>query len=131
MSERRRFSRVLYSTKIHMSQGGHHWHSELIDISLQGALVRRPPDWQHGETLNYHLSFHLAGSDITIHMEAELSHLDEEKLGFYCHHIDIDSATHLKRIIELNIGDETLLHRELEQLLQDHIQHSQNTPPMS
>ena len=37
----------------------------------------------------------------------------------------IDSATHLKRMIELNVGDEELLHRELEQLLSEHLEHSQ------
>ena len=36
-------------------------------------------------------------------MQVELTHEASKKLGFYCHHIDIDSATHLKRMIELNI----------------------------
>ncbi|MGL5287044.1 PilZ domain-containing protein [Aeromonas sp. RU39B] len=123
MSERRRFSRILYSTPAILSQGDHNWSTVLIDISLQGALIRRPADWLHGESLDYHLTFHLTGSDIRIQMECELSHLDDEKLGLYCHHIDIDSATHLRRMIELNVGDEELLHRELEQLLSEHLEH--------
>ncbi len=36
---------------------------------------------------------------------------------FRCEHIDIDSITHLKRLIELNLGDEALLHRELAHLI--------------
>ncbi|ALP40495.1 PilZ domain-containing protein [Aeromonas schubertii] len=123
MSERRRFSRILYSTPARLSQGERHWQTELIDISLQGALIRRPSDWSHGESLDYHLTFHLAGSEIEIKMEVELSHLDDEKLGLYCHHLDIDSATHLRRMIELNVGDEDLLHRELEELLEEHLEH--------
>ena len=69
------------------------------------------------------LTFTLDDSDIQISMEVEATHLDDKRLGVYCHHIDIDSATHLKRMIELNVGDEELLHRELEQLLSEHLEH--------
>lgn len=40
-------------------------------------------------------------------MQVELTHEASKKQGFYCHHIDIDSATHLERMIELNVCDET------------------------
>ena len=43
--------------------------------------------------------------------------LKDHHLGLFCHHIDIDSITHLRRLIELNLGDETLLQRELAELL--------------
>jgi hypothetical protein len=33
--------------------------------------------------------------------------------------MEIDSITHLRRLVELNLGDEALLERELEQLLSD------------
>ncbi|EEX38264.1 hypothetical protein VIB_000209 [Vibrio metschnikovii CIP 69.14] len=32
-------------------------------------------------------------------------------------HIDLESIAHLKRLVELNIGDDELLHRDLEHLV--------------
>ena len=91
-------------------------------------MLLRPEDWVASEDKEYEICFVLGGSDIEIKMQVELTHEASKKLGFYCHHIDIDSATHLKRMIELNIGEEQLLHRELEQLLQEHRDH---VPPES
>ncbi|MGE6106698.1 PilZ domain-containing protein [Aeromonas sobria] len=123
MTERRHFSRILYATPASLSQGSQTWTTQLVDVSLQGALLVRPSDWLSGPERDYRLSFRLAGSDIVLTMEVELSHEEGNRLGFYCHHMDIDSATHLKRMIELNVGDEALLHRELEQLLAEHLDH--------
>lgn len=123
MTERRRFSRVLYAAQANLSQGSHTWTTQLVDVSLQGALLDRPANWHPGQDRDYQLSFSLADSDIVLTMAVELSHEDDQRLGFYCHHIDIGSASHLKRMIELNVGDEALLHRELEQLLAEHLAH--------
>lgn len=125
MSERRRFARILYLTMAELTQGEQKWQTQLVDVSLQGALLIRPDDWESRDNKEYQLSFILSGSDIEIKMQVELTHEASKKLGFYCHHIDIDSATHLKRMIELNVGNEELLHRELEQLLSEHLEHSQ------
>jgi len=46
-----------------------------------------------------------------------IRHIEENHIGLKCHSIDIDSITHLKRLVELNLADETLLHRELETLI--------------
>ncbi|TFF79640.1 PilZ domain-containing protein [Aeromonas taiwanensis] len=123
MAERRHFTRIFYLTAAKLTQGANRWHTQLVDVSLQGALLLRPEEWSPGDDKEYEISFMLGGSDIEIRMQVELTHVASKKLGFYCHHIDIDSATHLKRMIELNIGEEQLLYRELEQLLQEHREH--------
>ena len=41
---------------------------------------------------------------------------DGELIGFVCRHIDVDSISHLRRLVELNLGDEALLERELAAL---------------
>ena len=43
--------------------------------------------------------------------------MDTQSIGFHCQLIDLDSITHLKRLVELNLADEGLLHRELSALL--------------
>ena len=129
MAERRHFTRIFYLTAAKLTQGEHQWRTQLVDVSLQGALLLRPEDWVASDDKEYEICFVLGGSDIEIKMQVELTHEASKKLGFYCHHIDIDSATHLKRMIELNIGEEQLLHRELEQLLQEHREHVPPTTP--
>ena len=47
-------------------------------------------------------------------MSLTFSHEENNTLGFKCQHIDIDSMTHLKRLVELNVGSDDILMRELE-----------------
>ncbi|MBC7183294.1 MAG: PilZ domain-containing protein, partial [Marinobacter sp.] len=60
-----------------------------------------------------HLNDHEAG----IVMAVELRHIEPHRLGFKCQYIDLDSATHLKRLVELNLGDQALLEREFAHLI--------------
>jgi len=129
MIERRRFFRVVYSTPARLQQGEQVWSTTLLDLSLQGALLNRPANWTEQNNGLFTLSFTLADSDIEIRMEVESTHLDDQKLGVYCHHIDIDSASHLRRLIELNAGDTELLLREFAHLLEDHQEHERQHHP--
>lgn len=70
------------------------------------------------------IEFILPGSDIHLYLEAQLVSIRNRILHAKIVHIDIDSMTHLRRLIELNVGDDELLHRELEQLA-DLGQHSE------
>ena len=123
MIERRRFFRVIFSTPAKLSQGDCHWQTKLLDLSLQGALVEEPQEWPTNAAGRFELSFALADSDIEIRMEVEPSYIKESRLGLYCHHIDIDSVSHLKRLIELNVGNADMLKRELAHLLEEHVEH--------
>lgn len=118
MPEHRRFTRIVFSTPatIVAMASDHVWSSELIDLSLKGALVKKPPGWPHQPGEKFALSFKLIGTDIDIHMEVHKAHEHPESIGFACDSIDIDSASHLRRLIELNVGSEDLLHRDLEHL---------------
>lgn len=123
MMERRRFIRVVYSTPAVLQQGDKTWSTTLLDLSLRGALLERPENWHDELGGMFTLTFALPSSDIQIHMEVEPIHQNQQRLGVYCHHIDIDSASHLRRLIELNVGDDQLLMRELEHLMDDHHRH--------
>jgi hypothetical protein len=50
-------------------------------------------------------------------MSVELVHKEKGRLGFKCKHIDIDSITHLRRLVELNLGNADMLERELSALI--------------
>ena len=50
-------------------------------------------------------------------MSSTVTHIDNERIGFKCQQLDIDSISHLKRLISLNLGDDSLLHRVLSALI--------------
>ena len=56
-------------------------------------------------------------SDIVIAMAGELAHVEGTHAGVLCRSIDIESITHLRRLIEVNLGDPTASERELKALI--------------
>lgn len=116
MIEKRKFTRIVFSRPAAISDGVHTWPCKLIDLSLKGALVEKPEQWEYRDDAEYRLSFSLADSDIEVTMDVDMAHQQEDVLGFNCVQIDIDSVSHLKRLVELNVGSDKLLHRELAQL---------------
>ena len=115
--EKRRFRRILFDAPVTMTLDRNTHTSQLIDISLKGALIRRPADWPEITGKSVNLCVLLDNESASIKMEAIIKHGEEDRLGFQCLHIDMDSIAHLRRLVELNLGDEELLGRELEELL--------------
>lgn len=114
--DKRRFSRVLFNAECTLHQNDMEWLTELLDISLKGILVKKPDHLSINPDESCEATIRLAGSDSCIVMSLDFSHADEQSIGFKCKYIDIDSMTHLKRLVELNIGDSEMLKRELEAL---------------
>jgi hypothetical protein len=52
-------------------------------------------------------------------METRVTHIEGRYAGLDCHNIDLDSVTHLRRLVEFNLGSEELLERELSALLSE------------
>lgn len=118
-NQKRHFTRVPFDADIRLvSQSGQSWESQMIDVSLKGALIAIPADWQGQRGDEYTLELLLAGDEIKIDMEVSVAHVEENRVGFYCQHIDIDSVSHLHRLLELNLADEGLLQREMAEMLQ-------------
>lgn len=114
--ERRRFSRILFNAECTLHQGNLEWTTEVLDISMKGLLVHKPDHFALDTKDPCEASIRLSGSENYIIMSLIFSHEDEQTLGFRCQYIDIDSMTHLKRLVELNLGSEDMLKRELEAL---------------
>jgi hypothetical protein len=49
-------------------------------------------------------------------MEVTLAHIKPPNAGFLCKNIDIESIAHLRRLMELNLGDMDLVNREIADL---------------
>ena len=118
--EKRRFTRIPFEaeTRITHPETGASYSVQLLDISLKGALTTLPHAWQAQIGNTYLLELLLAASDteIKLRMEASLVHAENDQIGFQYHNMDLDTATHLHRLIELNLGDEKLMERELAEL---------------
>ncbi len=114
-NERRRFQRITFDAPTEIVQGARHWSVELHDVSLKGLLVKRPPQWNGDPDHPFEVNIHLA-EDACVKMEVVLTRTMNDLLGFVCRHIDLDSISHLRRLVELNLGDESLLERELAAL---------------
>jgi hypothetical protein len=119
--DQRRFHRIPFDASVTLlgSMPGQQWQANLLDISLKGALLEKPRGWNGNIGDMFHLDMHLDGGDpsIKLAMDARVTHIEDNHVGFVCEKMDIDTATHLHRLVELNLGDESLLERELAQLV--------------
>lgn len=112
---RRAFTRIFFDAETVVMQGEHIWPVQLVDISLRGILIGILPDQQIDHSAQVDVSVHLGGG-VEIRMEARVANQRGDRLGLTCEHIDVDSMTHLRRLVELNMGDTSLLERELHAL---------------
>lgn len=117
-NEHRHFTRIPFnaSATVISTRTGHKTMAELIDISFKGVLIRKPDDWQgiNGDHFTIHLQ--LAGDEVQINLAIIAVHHEDDHIGFKTEHMDLDTATNLRRLVELNLGDELLLERELSEL---------------
>ena len=115
-NERRRFHRVLFDAPTRILDGKNEFIAPLVDLSLNGALLIRPENWSPPAGSIVRLIVLLDDSETRIEMEAEVAHLEADTLGLRCRSIDMESIGHLRRLVELNLGDPELLERDLEAL---------------
>ena len=116
MENRRQFTRILFSIKANLTVDEDIFPVSIHDISLNGALVTTPEcDHPLVNKLGT-LSFILGDGESEVSMHIAIVHQHEDETGLQCNAIDIDSITHLRRLVELNLGDEAQLNKELSQL---------------
>ena len=115
MKDKRRFQRIVFEHDATLSVGDQQWSIHLLDLCLKGILCTEPDGFPADTDLPIHFSLVLDDTH-KVQMEMALSHRNDGHLGMECRHIDIDSISELKKIVQLNLGDDQLLYRELEQL---------------
>jgi len=115
-ADRRRFWRAGFRANVQLTGDAAAIPAELIDISLNGALVEVHGLWlaHAGDACRLVLSL---GEDAAISMETVVAHVQGSRVGLGCVDIDVESITHLRRLVELNAGDPALLDRELAALV--------------
>ena len=113
---RRQFSRIQFHTDAKLYFPSGEVSVVVEDISLKGALITLGEDVFIPVGSSSTLKVELGDQDILIRMEATLVHRENLHCGLACREIDLDSITHLRRLVELNLGNEDLLQRELSVL---------------
>jgi len=111
-NDNRHFHRILYTADAILSCEEKTWHCEIIDLSLKGCLLRFELPWEEDPEKLYTLALRLS-EQVQIKMELTATHVVGNKVGFKCEHIDIDSISELRRLVELNLGSSALLERDL------------------
>ena len=115
--DRRRFQRIDFDAPTELRQGDRRWPVKLLDLSLKGLLVERPSPWDADLTQDFDAIIHL-DSNVRVQMQVELRHEEDTRLGFICLYIDVESMSHLHRLVELNVADSTEMMRELRELIE-------------
>ncbi len=115
--ERRHFTRVHFDAPALLKTDHASLRVHVLDLSLKGALVELPANRTLEQGTLCQLQLTLAPSSVHINMSVEVARCDEHQTGLRCLHMDLDSITHLRRLIEWQLGDAALLDRDLSQLV--------------
>lgn len=118
-TERRQFARVTFAAGAELITTQAHLLCQVIDISLKGVLLQLPagPAPQAGMPCLVKLPLGDTTDDLVIAMAGELAHVEGDHAGVLCRSIDIESITHLRRLIEVNLADPAASERELKALI--------------
>lgn len=124
--QRRHFSRVSFQDGCTLQINDTALSCNVLDLSLRGALLNLPASILAGLALARGTPCTLTitlepDGDAQVVMSAQIAHHDTSgdtlHLGISCREIDLDSITHLRRLVELNLGDAELLEREVALLV--------------
>jgi len=118
-TERRLFARIPFKVTSYLSFLDREYAVEGLDLSLKGALIRLGEDDPLELDQDCQLEVKLDEESL-IYMNARVARVDgsaSRLVGVACVDTDLDSITHLRRLLELNLGDPELLHQDLEHLV--------------
>ncbi len=115
--ERRRFVRIGFDAPAWLERGTHRLPVAVVDLSFKGALVKceAADTLMPGEQGVLRVSLGKDGDQIR--MATEVRHIEGTLLGLACTDLDLDSMTHLRRLVTLNLGDPALVERDLKALI--------------
>ena len=119
ISQRRVFTRIPFDAdyRLQDTDANHNWQGRVVDLSLKGSLVERPPALEPKIGQEYILELLLGVDSLKVVMLVKVAHFDDKHIGFHCMHIDLESISHLRKILELNLGQPELVEREITEML--------------
>ncbi len=113
MAERRNFQRIPFTTDAEILCNNKKYKGQLLDISLKGALILGTGHVPLELGNRCDLTIYLMETEIVLNFEADLVHCKGNKLGFKFVSEDTETAMHLLRLLELNIGSSDEIEKEI------------------
>lgn len=109
----RHFRRIPFEAEVTLTVDGNDWKGQLLDVALKGALVgtTTPLPLELGAKCSLCIS--LPGTSISLDFETEMVHSEEQCYGFKFISENLETLTHLRKLIELNTGDVETTRSEL------------------
>ncbi len=117
--KQRRFTRIPFHVPAQLEVGGGAKRPcSLVNVSFRGALVELPqgPAPAAGSTCAVTIDLDPT-SGARIRMDGDVAHQNDLRIGIRADELDLESVQHLRRILEVNVGDEALVLRELGELV--------------
>lgn len=119
-TERRQFARVHFAAGAELITTQARLACQVVDVSLKGVLLQLPEGPAPAAGMPCLVKLPLSTSEVVISMAGELAHVHGGQAGVLCRSIDLESITHLRRLIEVNLGDSAASERELKALIAAH-----------
>ncbi len=109
----RHFRRIPFEANVTLRIGQETWKGLLLDVALKGAMVgtEAPLSFKMGTQCDLCIS--LPGTTISLDFQAKLVHSEEHCYGFKFLSENLETLTHLRKLIELNTGDAEATRSEL------------------
>jgi len=116
---RRHFTRIPFDADycLHDPNADKHWRGKVIDLSLKGALIECPDNLAPVMGEEFVLELILGSDGLKVVMLVSIVHAENNHIGLHCHHIDLESMSHLRKILEFNLGKPELVEREISEML--------------
>ncbi|MCB1801005.1 MAG: PilZ domain-containing protein [Gammaproteobacteria bacterium] len=115
--DRRRFDRIATDKPVVVTVDDNEYHGTVLDVSLHGMLLSLEGDWHPVAGMTVGAKLRLDDDQCCIDMRGNVVHVKDGRLGLLCTSMDVESASRLKRMVELNLADPALLERNLTQLI--------------
>jgi len=116
-TERRRFARIHFDGDCMFYSDTVKAPLKINDISFKGVLAES----EHLPELKVDdkglLIIQLDAGETRIEMPVTVNHLTARCIAFQAGTMELESIAYLRRLVELNLGDPSLLERELENLV--------------
>lgn len=120
-TEHRRFRRIEFDAKVELDLNDQRIPGIIRDISLKGALVVLGDtgiEMREGQTGQLWVRLDQGEVEMEMNVEVAYYHPQRHACGLSILSMGVHTASHLKRLIELNLGDEEAMQRELSMLIE-------------
>jgi len=120
-ARQRRFTRIPFHVPAQLEVQGGKLPCALLNVSLRGALVELSsgPVPTAGSSCAVTIDLD-PGSGARIRMDGDVAYQRGRQVGIRCDELDLESIQHLRRILEVNVGDEAVVLKELGELVLEH-----------